>query len=99
VKTTGPILAIGAIALGNELIFDPSTGGTMSVDWKIPIATGLAVGAFALLEKVWEQGTVAVAWLALFTTLFVPLAGRRAPVENMLMWWRGEKPHPIIAVH
>jgi uncharacterized membrane protein YjjP (DUF1212 family) len=80
-KSTGPILAIGGITLANKsLLKDPPD----PFDWRIVIATGVSAGMFALLEKGWERGAVAIAYLALVTILFVRVDPKTpAPVENL----------------
>lgn len=82
-KSTAPILIIGGVTIVNrwlELLElnRVSTGFattfyTTSEFWKPAVATGLTVGAFALLEKVNQPLTVGVAWVALVTTLLVPI--------------------------
>lgn len=83
-QTTGPILAIGGITLANKsLLADPP----QPFDWKIAIATGVSAGMFALLEKGWERGAVALAYLALVTILFVRVDPKvPAPMENLNRW-------------
>lgn len=81
-RTTGPVLAIGGITLANGLLLE-----NKPMDWRIPIATGIAAGLFALMETAWEEGAVAMAYLALVSVLLVRLPGqKRAPVENLLVW-------------
>lgn len=83
-KTTGPVLVIGGITLANELLFN-----NQPMDWRIPIATAVAAGLFALLETGWEDGAVALAYLALVATLLVRLPGqKRTPLENLNLWLR-----------
>jgi hypothetical protein len=82
-RSTGPILAVGAITMANAVIFHDQ-----AFDWRVPIATGLAAGMFALAERAWEPGAVGVAWVALVTTLFVPLDQRvPPPVVTAEQWW------------
>lgn len=85
-KTTGIILTIGGITLANKVIVNGEP-----VDWRIPIATGLAAGAFALGEKLWEPGAVGLAYLALVTVLFVRVDPQSpTPVENFNKWYNGK---------
>lgn len=78
-KTTGPILLVGGITLANKSLLNQEP-----FDWRVAIATGLAAGSFALIERVWEKGAVAFAWLAVTTILFVRLDPKKpAPVENL----------------
>ena len=58
-------------------------------DWKVPIATGIAAGAFALAEKAWPKGAVALAWMALVTVLITRLDPKvPSPVETLNTWWK-----------
>ena len=82
-KSTAPILLIGGVTIVNRWLYleraheatpdFASTFFTTSEFWKPAVATGLTVGAFALLEKVNQPLTVGVAWVALVTTLLVPI--------------------------
>lgn len=86
-RTTGVILAIGAVTLVNQSVFQDQP-----IDWRVPIATGFAAGAFALMERGWEAGAVGVAWLALIATLFVRIKpGQDTPIETALAYWEGTK--------
>lgn len=83
-RSTGPILALGGITLANKTIVNGQP-----MDWRIPIATGLLAGAFALGEKAWEEGAVGIAWLALVTVLFVRIDPRvPSPVESAEQFFR-----------
>lgn len=84
-RSTGPILAVGAITLANSVIFHGQP-----LDLRVPIATGIAAGMFALAEKGFEQPVVLLAYVSLVTVLFVRLQpGVPAPVESALSWWNG----------
>lgn len=86
-RTTGPILAIGGITLVNQSIVHGKP-----VDWRVPIAAGIAASLFGLAEKASAEAAVGVAYLALVTMLFartqkdVP-----SPVESFNDWWNGGK--------
>lgn len=82
-KSTGPILAVGAITLANEVLI-----AEKEMNWRIPAATGIAAGIFALLEKGWRDGAVTLAYLALVTVLFVRTdPATPAPVESFNKWF------------
>jgi hypothetical protein len=84
-RSTGPVLAVGAITLVNASVVNGQP-----VNWRIPIATGLAAGALALIEQGWESGAVGLAWLALVTVLFVRLQPQvPSPIESALAFWEG----------
>jgi hypothetical protein len=81
-QTTGPILAVGGITLANNSLLN-----NKPFDWKVVIATGVSAGLFALLEKGWQQGAVALAWLALVTILLVRIDPKvPAPMESLNKW-------------
>lgn len=82
-RTVGPILAIGAITVANQSIIHDEP-----IQWRVPVATAIAAAAFALAEKAWEDGAVALAYLALVSVLFVRLDPKTpAPVESFVSWW------------
>lgn len=81
-KTTGPILAIGGITLVNESIV-----GGKPIDWRVPIATGVAAAMFALFEHAWPEGAVGLSWIALVTVLLVRVdPSVPSPAENFSKW-------------
>jgi predicted metal-binding membrane protein len=82
--STGPILAVGAITVGNRVIVQGQ-----EMDWRIPVATGVAAMAAALLERVWARGVVSIAWLALIASLFVRVDDRTpSPIESFQKWYQ-----------
>lgn len=84
-RSTGPILAMGALVLANKTLIHGQ-----AVDWRVPIATGLTAGAFALMEKGWEGAAVSLAWLALGVSLFVRVDPQTPPlIEAFERFWTG----------
>lgn len=82
-RSIGPILAVGAITITNQTLLNGKP-----IDMRVPVATVIAASAFALLEKGWEDGAVALSYLALLSVLFVRLEPNTpAPVESALKWW------------
>ncbi|TDC20618.1 hypothetical protein E1265_21345 [Streptomyces sp. 8K308] len=81
-RTTGPILAIGGITVANQVIFNEE-----DMDWRVPIATGIAAMLFSLAERGWEKGAVSLAYLALLTSLIARIGGRPSPIESAAAWW------------
>lgn len=82
-RTTGPVLAIGGITVANRVLFH-----SQPMDWRVPVATGIAAGAFALAEKALPDAAVALAWLALMTVLLARIdPAVPAPVETLNDWW------------
>lgn len=81
--TTGPILAMGGITVVNQTVFNGKP-----MDWRIPIATGLAAIGFSLAEKVWPKGAELLAWTAFVTVLVTRTdPSVPSPVENAVTWW------------
>lgn len=79
-KSTGPILAVGAITFTNQWIL--TKGGTPN--FKILLGTAIAAGGLALFEHVSQELAVGIAWIALVTCLIAPLSGKPSPAQNLL---------------
>jgi hypothetical protein len=87
-RTTGPILAVGGITLANRSVFHGQ-----SVDWRVPIATGIAAALFGLAERAWGDGAVALAWLALATVILTRVdRSVPSPAESALAWFQSAGP-------
>lgn len=85
--STGPIIAIGAITLANRSVFN-----NRPVDWRVPVGTAVAVGLFALVEKMVGQVAVALAWLALVAVVFTRVdPSMPAPAESAVNWFNQGK--------
>jgi hypothetical protein len=81
--TTGPILATGALTIANQTVFNDKP-----MDWRVPVATGLAALGFSLAERVWPKGAVVLAWTTFGTVLLTRIQpGVPSPVESALSWW------------
>lgn len=84
-RSTGPMLAVGAIALGNEVILNDKP-----INWRIPVATAVAAGMLALIERLSEGLAVGLSWLALMSILLVRIdPAVPAPIESFAKWWKG----------
>jgi hypothetical protein len=82
-QTTGVILATGAITVANATVFHDKP-----MDWRVPVATGLASIGFSLAERVWPKGAQILAWTVLSTVLITRTqANVPSPVESALSWW------------
>lgn len=81
-ETTGPILAVGGITILNQTVLH-----NKPMDWRIPIATGVATGFFALLERGAPQAARLAAYTALVTVLFTRINNVPSPTESFLSWW------------
>jgi hypothetical protein len=83
--STGPVLAIGGITLANKSLLN-----AQPFDWRVAIATGISAGIFALFERLWHDGAVAFAWMALVTLLFVRIDPKTpSPFESLNKKWPG----------
>ena len=82
-KTTGIVVAIGGITLVNRTVFN-----NKPMDWRVPVATGIAAIMFAGAEKAWPEGAKMLAWTALVAmTLTRVEPDVPSPVESALAWW------------
>lgn len=77
-RSTGPILAVGAISFGNQWIFNHDP------DFRIIAATAIAAAALAGAEHAVPELAVGVAWIALITIVFTRVQGKPSPAENLL---------------
>jgi hypothetical protein len=89
-RSTGPVLAIGAITVVNQVGFQENP-----IDWRVPIATGMAAMLFGLAEKAAGDVIVDLAYLALVASLFVPIGDNPAPIEVAAAYF-GFGPHKIV---
>ncbi len=86
-ESTGPVLAIGAITIANQSVFNGKP-----VDMRVAIATGIAAGVFALGDKATGGFTAKIAWLALVAVVLTRVdPNTPAPAESALKWWEGRK--------
>lgn len=89
-QSTGIILAIGGITLANEVIFNDR-----EMDWRIPIATGIAALTFTGIEKANAQAAVGLAYVALVAVLFTRVNPKvPSPTESALNWWNSPAAAP-----
>lgn len=85
-RSTGPILTIGAITVFNQTVVHNEP-----LNWRVVIATGFAAAAFGLMEKAAPEVAPALAWVALVTVLFVRVNPRvPSPIESAFTWWEGK---------
>ncbi len=81
-RSTGPILAVGAITVVNNTIVNGKP-----MDWRVPVMTAIAAGAFSLAERGWEEGAVALSYMALIAVLFARIdPSVPSPTESFLDW-------------
>lgn len=82
-KTTGPILATGLATIANQTVFN-----NQPMDWRVPIATGLAALGFNMAERVWPTGASILAWSTFITVMIARVKpGVPSPVESAVAWW------------
>jgi hypothetical protein len=76
------MLAVGGITIANQSLLAKEQ---QPIDWRIPIATAIAAGGLALLERISPELAVGLAWIALVSVLFVKVDKKvDAPAENIL---------------
>jgi len=84
-RTTGPILAAGAITWANETYFQEGASFKFDQSARLAVATGMAAGFLYLVERITPDLGVALAWAALATVLLVPIGGSKdSPATNAL---------------
>lgn len=82
-KTLGPVLAMGTLTMVNQSVIHDEP-----FDWRVPIATGLAGIGFGLVERVWPEGAVLLAWTALITVLLTRTSPEiPSPTESIVDWF------------
>lgn len=83
-RTLGPILATGAVTIANQTVFNDKP-----MDWRIPIATGLAGIGFSLFEKAAPELAVILAWSTFLTVILTRVDPNvPSPVESAQRWWK-----------
>lgn len=82
-KTTGVVLATGTLTIVNLTVFNGQP-----MDWRVPIATGIAAVGFGLAERAWEQGAIILAWSAFLTVLLARIDPKiPSPAESASAWF------------
>lgn len=85
-KSTGPILATGAVAIFNRVILAEKPIDTQTL--RILVGTGIAAAGLALLENASTELAVGIAWVSLVSVLFVRLdPNTPAPMEAFADWY------------
>lgn len=84
--STAPILLVGGMTILNESLFNGQP-----IDWKVPVATGFAAGAFALMEKATPQFAVGLAWLAVGAVLLIKPNSKTPSFTESAMAWFSNK--------
>lgn len=86
-ETTAPIVLAGAITAVSDYMQGRGW------QWRTVLATGLAAGSFALLEKVNAGLAVPLAWLAFVGSMIIPRAnGTDGPAAAFLHAWNSSTP-------
>jgi hypothetical protein len=81
-RSTGIVLAVGAITAANELLLAPIETGKSSFNWRlIPATAGLAL-ALGGLEKIAPGFAVGLAYLSLLAVLTIRFGNAPTPLEN-----------------
>jgi len=81
-RSTGPILAVGAITIGNATIVH-----NKPFDWWQPVAVGITAVIMTGAEKVAPKMTVALAYLALLAVTFTRIQPSvPSPAESFTAW-------------
>jgi hypothetical protein len=82
-KTTGVVLAMGGVTIVNNTVFH-----NQPMNWRIPVATGLAAVGFSAAERAWPTGAQILAWTAFLTVMLTRVNPHiPSPVESAIDWW------------
>ena len=83
-KTLGPVIAMGGITVVNQSVLNGEP-----LDWRIPLATGLAAVGFSLVERVSPLGAEILAWTALMSVLLTRMPPKYlpSPTESIIKWF------------
>ena len=83
VDSLGPMLAVGGVTVVNQTVFNGQP-----INWRIPIATGLAAVGLSLAERASRNLAVGIAYIALVTVIFARIDPKTpSPAESALRWW------------
>lgn len=85
-RSTGVVLATGAITAANELLFAPLAGSGKpwtNFNWRIIPATGFLALALAGLERIAPPFAVGLAWLTLVSSLVIRIGKAPTALENV----------------
>jgi hypothetical protein len=96
-RSTGPVVAAGAITWANLTLFEPKGGFQLDTTMRIVVATGLAAGFLTLVDKASPEIAYGLAVATLLTVIVVPVeydsrtkrlrtsrTSRRSPATNAL---------------
>ena len=84
-RSTGPLLAAGAITWANQTILeDKNPTDLLTTTTTIGVATGVLAGIFYGFEKLTGDFAVGLAWVALMTTVMVRYKDKPTPLERVL---------------
>lgn len=84
-RSTGIVLAVGAISLANDAVFTPMAAGgdiDFEFNWRIIPATLIAAALLGAIEQASAELAMALAYIALVTILLARIDGKPAPIEN-----------------
>lgn len=84
-RSTGPMLATGAITWANQTLLAPEAVFDLTKTARIAVATGLGVGVLSVLEKGAPTIAVGLAYALLITVLLVRVDRKTpTPLERAL---------------
>ena len=85
-RSTGPILAVGAVTLFNDIVVNRKT---LQQDTRVVVGTAVAALGLNFLEHISEELAVGIAWLALVAVVFVRVDPKTpSPVESFMSWYQ-----------
>jgi hypothetical protein len=84
-RSTGPMLAAGAVTWANQTLLAPGAGFDLTKTARVAVATGLGVGILSVVEKGAPEIAVSLAYALLITVLLVRVdRNTPTPLERAL---------------
>lgn len=85
-KSTGYVLAAGALVLANDAIFIPVETGKsplQTINWRVVPATAIMAVALAGVEAIAPEFGAGLGLLVLLSVLVLPVGNGPTPLENL----------------
>lgn len=85
-KSTGYVVAAGALVLANDAIFVPVETGQsplQTINWRVIPATAIMAVALAGVESIAPEFGAGLGLLVLLSVLVIPVGNAPTPLENL----------------
>jgi hypothetical protein len=85
-KSTGYVIAAGALVLANDAIFVPTETGQsplQTINWRVIPATAIMAVVLAGVESIAPEFGAGLGLLVLLSVLVIPVGNAPTPLENL----------------